>query len=126
MAASSVDVLALTKSRLRLQDSSLDDLFAAYVEEIGLRILNYCNLDEVPDGLRFVWSSMTMDVLKVEQANLDVIIEATGGSMNVKIGDTQTAPASRSAEVTDTSKSAIDRIVLNYSIDLNRYRKLRW
>lgn len=126
MAVKPLDVLPIVIMRLRPPFNIPDDLMISYIEEIGQRILHYCHLTDVPDGLKFVWASMAIDALKIEQAGDEAIHEATGGALNVKVGDTQTSPANNSAGLTDTSKSVIDALVLNYAIDLNRYRKLRW
>jgi len=118
------EVLATVKLRLRLDDSH-DALIDSYVQEIGQRILHYCNLSEIPAELEHVWASMTIDALRIEQPNLPGIAETTGGGEEIRVGDTSTAPA-RPAGLTNTAKSTIDAVVLNYRVDLNRYRKLRW
>jgi len=118
------EVLAAIKLRLGLDDSH-DALIDSYVQEIGQRILHYTNLAEIPAELEHVWVSMTIDTLRIEQSNLPGIAETTGGGESVTVGDTSTAPA-RPAGLTNTAKSVIDEVVLNYRVDLNRYRKLRW
>lgn len=118
------EVLAAIKLRLGLDDSH-DALIDSYVQEIGQRILHYTNQSEVPPGLEPVWVSMTIDALRIERPNLPGIAETTGGGEEIRVGDTSTAPA-RPAGLTNTVKSAIDEVVLNYRVDLNRYRRLRW
>ena len=122
MASKPADVLTLTKSRLRITAEDHDRLFLSYVEEIGQRIQHYCNLTEVPDGLKFVWSSMVVDVLKTEQQSIPEVAAVSGGAVEIKVGDTTAKEAPGKA----AAKSAVDAIVLNYAVDLNRYRKLRW
>lgn len=118
------EVLAAIKLRLGLDDS-YDALINSYVQEIGQRIVHYTNLSEIPPGLEPVWVSMTIDTLRIEQPNLPGIAETIGGGESVTVGDTSTAPA-KTAGLTNTAKSVIDEVVLNYRVDLNRYRKLRW
>jgi len=122
VASKPADVLTLTKSRLRITAEDHDRLFLSYVEEIGQRIQHYCNLTEVPDGLKFVWSSMVVDVLKTEQQSIPEVAAVSGGAVEIKVGDTTAKEAPGKA----AAKSAVDAIVLNYAVDLNRYRKLRW
>ena len=117
------EVLATVKLRLGLDDSH-DALIDSYVQEIGQRILHYTNLTEIPAALEHTWVSMVIDALRIEQPNLPGIAETSGGE-SIKIGDTSVSPASGSG-LTNASKSVIDRVVLNYRVDLNRYRKLRW
>lgn len=121
---SAADVLATVKLRLGLDDSH-DALIDSYVQEIGQRILHYTNLSEIPPELEHVWASIVIDALRIEQPNLPGIAETTGGGEEIRVGDTSTAPA-KTAGLTNTAKSVIDEVVLNYRVDLNRYRKLRW
>jgi hypothetical protein len=118
MATNQADVLALVKSRLLLQNNNLDALIDSYIQELEQRILNYCNVEAVPDGLSFVWASMVVDLVKIKHAALPEIEAALGVTVETKIGDTTT-------KIT-TNKTSTDAIVLSYSADLNRYRKLGW
>lgn len=119
------DVLATVKLRLGIMDIALDPLIDSYVQEISRRILHYCNIAEIPIELESTWSSMTIDVLRIEQPSIPEIANTNGGATEIQIGDTSVKPSGDSGLV-NTSKSIIDKVVLNYRIDLNRYRKLRW
>lgn len=125
MALTPTEILALVKTRLQLLDSSQDTLINSYVSEIQNRIVHYCNVDVIPDGLKFTWTAMVMDVLRVEQSSVDEIANTTDQGETVKLGDTSVAPA-KIPGVTKSTKSIVDEVVLNYRIDLNRFRKLRW
>lgn len=125
MAILQTEILALVKTRLHLLDSSQDTLINSYVSEIQNRIVHYCNVDVIPDGLKFTWTAMVMDVLRVEQSSVQEIADTTDQGETIKLGDTSVAP-SKSSGVTNTTKSLIDKVVVNYRIDLNRFRKLRW
>ena len=122
-----LDIWTLVKLRMVLSDDSLQVLIESYIDEIELRIMHYCGLSEIPDGLKFVWASMAIDAVRVDLPNVGEIADTVGGAESVKIGDTQVSPArSNGGDISNTSKSSIDKIVLNYKFDLNRYRKLRW
>lgn len=126
MAITQADILTIVKARLGLDDSK-DELINSYIFELENRILHYCNVDTVPDGLKYTWASMVIDVLRIDQPNDSEIADTVGGAESVKIGDTQVTPArSTGGDISNTSKSVIDSVALNYRIDLNRYRKLRW
>ncbi len=114
-------ILNIVRTRLNLTNEQ-DALITSYVQEIGQRILHFCNIDEIPEALYYVWASMVIDVLRIEQPQL---FEQDLNTLNVRIGDTQIMPASPKG-MTATSKSVIDSIVYNYRTDLNRYRRLRW
>lgn len=115
----------VVKLRLGLADESLKPLIETYIEEIENRIIHYCKIKEIPDGLKFVWASMVIDAVRVELSSVDEIADSTDSGESIKIGDTSTSPSQKTG-VINTSKSVIDTVVLNYRIDLNRYRKLRW
>lgn len=117
-------VLNLVRARLRLQNEELNPLIESYIPELGWRIKNYCQISSIPEGLVFVWVSMVIDVLKAEHSTIKEIGSAIDkGDKSIKIGDTSISPAKSS---TSNPKSAIDVIVLNYAVDLNRYRRLVW
>lgn len=118
-------VLAIVKTRLRIPEDNHDDLINSYITEIGNRIKHYCNISEVPATFEGTWASMVIDALKVEQSTVEAIADNIDSGESIKIGDTSVAPA-KSEGITSTSKKAIDEVVLNYRVDLNRYRKLRW
>lgn len=120
------EVLETVKLRLQLTGITLDALINSYVREIGRRIQHFCNVEEIPDMLTDTWASMVMDAVRVELPNVDEINESAGGVDNVKIGDTSITPTGSSSGLSNTAKSMIDEVVLNYRIDLIRYRKLRW
>ena len=123
----STDIWAVIKLRLRLANDDLQPLILSYIEELELRILHYCGIGTVPDGLKFVWASMAIDAVRIDLPNVGEIADTVGGAESVKIGDTQVSPArSSGGDISNTSKSVIDSVVLNYKVDLNRYRKLRW
>lgn len=124
--ADPVGVRETVKARFRIDGDSLDTLVDSYVRELGRRIRHYCNITDIPEDLSDVWVSMVMDALRIEQPDVPGIAENVPNAVNIKIGDTSTAPAGRSGETTSTNKSVIDEIVLNYKADLNHYRRLRW
>jgi len=121
----SADIWPIVKLRLGLSDDALKPLIESYIEEIGARILHYCNVQSVPSGLKFVWVSMVIDAVRVDLPNVDEIGQTVADGGNVKIGDTSVS-AGQGSGITNVSKSAIETVVFNYRVDLNRYRKLRW
>lgn len=119
------EIWAIVKLRLDLQDDTLKAIVESYIQEIGYRILHYCQISKIPDALNFVWVSMTMDAVRVELPNINEINDTVGSGENIKVGDTSVSPATSNG-ISNVSKRTIDEIVLNYKIDLQRYRKLRW
>lgn len=122
----SADIWPIVKARLCLVNDDHKEIIGTYIDEIGYRIKHYCNIRAIPEGLKFTWASMTMDAVRIELVNVDEIAESVGDEGTVKIGDTQIGFSAARGGVSNTSKSAIDTVVLNYRVDLNRYRRLGW
>ncbi|WP_028559023.1 hypothetical protein [Paenibacillus pinihumi] len=121
------DVWPIVKLRLALADDSHQPLIATYIAELEHRIKHYCNIERLPDGLLYTWASMVVDAVRVDLPNVDEIDDTVGGqASNVKVGDTSVSGGGSGGGLTNTTKSVIDRVVLNYQHDLNRYRKMRW
>ncbi|WP_273483621.1 DNA-packaging protein [Desulforamulus ruminis] len=120
-----MDVWEIIKIRLQLQDEALRPLVETYIGEMERRILHYCGISKIPEALQFTWASMVVDALRVDLPHVDEINDTVGGGETVKLGDTSVSPANTSG-ISNVSKSTIDQIVFNYTVDLNRYRKLRW
>jgi len=124
---SAADVWPIVKLRLSLVDDTLKPMIDTYITEIEQRIKHYCNISKLPDGLLYVWASMTMDAVRVELPNVEEIEDTVGGQVNnVKVGDTSVSGGSSGNNMSNTAKSVIDKVVLNYQHDLNHYRRLRW
>lgn len=119
------EIWETVKLRLGLADDSLKLLVESYILEIEHRILHYCNISNIPTGLNFIWASMVIDAVRIDLPHVDEIADTTGGGETIKIGDTQISPSSVKS-ITNTNKEVIDKVVLNYRVDLNRYRKMRW
>lgn len=119
------DVLSIVKTRLGLTDDSEDELINSYIEEIGNRIKHYCNIDEIPENLKYVWASIVQHLVFYVQRGYK---GETGGSIStIKIGDTQTTMNQPNKLISPSiSNKMIDEIILNFKADLDRYRKLRW
>ncbi|MBG9944687.1 phage head-tail connector protein [Brevibacillus formosus] len=122
------EVLKTAKLRLGLADTTQDALITSYITEIGWRIKHYCNISTIPNDLIYVWTSMTIDAVRVDLPNVDEIADSVGGGgANVKVGDTSVSGGGGSGGgLSNTAKSAIDQVVFDYRIDLHRYRRMRW
>ncbi|MBJ6360868.1 DNA-packaging protein [Paenibacillus sp. MAHUQ-46] len=123
---SAADVWPIVKARLELLDDARKPLIETYIAEIEHRMKHYCNIRALPDNLLYVWASMTVDAVRVDLPNADEIADTVGGGANIKVGDTSVSGGSSGSGVTNTSKAVIDQVVLDYRVDLNRYRQMRW
>lgn len=119
------DVLELVKLRLGLKDDKLDDVIKNYIYEMKFKILNYCHTKTIPRDLMYLWATMTMDIVRVDQAYLDEISNTIADNVkSINLGDTSVNFDS-SNEVTSTSKKSINDIVLNYEKELRSFRKVK-
>lgn len=109
------------------------------IDEVEQAIKNYCNIDVVPDELKFTWANMSIDLLRyMYESNLpendgDINGDAisTGDISSLKIGDTTINLGSGSS--TNAHNLAIkshypnlDEIVMNNKAQLQRFRKMVW
>jgi len=132
------EVLAITAARLAQYKINPPTDLESYVEEVEYSILNYTNLNQVPQELKFVWVNMLIDYFKwVEQ-------HATAKEASSKKSSTPTILSSlREGDTTlgfsaDTSSveyqasnahklsDVLDKIVMNYVDSLNRFRRVVW
>ena len=122
-------VYGLVKVRLMLKDDTLEPLLNIYIQEIGHRILHYCNMiKKIPKELNYVWSSMVIDLFRLENPNITEVAASFRRRGLVRVGDTEIdySRDSSSKESTNMTNPAIDTVVNNYKIDLRPYRGLRW
>ena len=115
----------------RLDDKPLGSaLLRSYIDETETVITNYINRSYVPMPLKFVYVNMVMDLLKSEAMNgnidndklADVGIAAvssiTDGDTELKFATTKTNTGAHVADV--------DSLLYNYTIQLDKYRLLKW
>ena len=97
------------------QDASLT-ISLGDVEEV---ILNYCHIDELPNGLKNTAYRMAMDLYRNEGVG---DVDGAGGNVtSIKEGDTQVNFGSTKYEATFAVS-----LLKNYIPQLNQYRRLRW
>ncbi len=104
------------------------------IDEVGEEIKNYCNIDIIPDGLRYTWANMAIDLAKYQyEVNnpVDDILDALDATdvSTLKIGDTNIALGGNNSERATALKSHkpnLDQILMNYKAQLNRYRRMVW
>lgn len=93
------------------QDETLEFLIGT-TEEM---ILNYCNIDMLPEGLTNTAYRMAMDLYRYDRPGGTAPVAVT----SISEGDTSTS-------FDNATNYLQDGILKNYKRQLNRYRKLRW
>lgn len=94
--------------------SFCDDVYKFAALSAEEAVLNYCNIDKIPDGLENTTLKIAADILRREQygsGDVPVVVS------NVKVGDTSTS-------FTPLSESKTDEVIEKYKKILNRYRRV--
>ncbi|WP_328802020.1 hypothetical protein T3H97_06320 [Paenibacillus sp. LX16] len=116
------EVFELIRRRLKLppDNTVLDSTIEMYMDEIKQRIINYTHQLAIPAGLKYTWSNMVIDLLKVRDFALPEVAALLGkDAVEVKIGDT-------SVKLGSTGSVAVETIVTSYAPELRRYRRMGW
>jgi len=126
-------ILEIVRAKIKNEAITELDIQLA-INEVEEVIKNYCNIDQVPEALKYTWANMTVDLVRYQyESNIsadDVLagIDASDVS-NLKIGDTQIALQGNNSERGKTLKSHrpnLDQIVMNNKQQLNRFRRMVW
>ena len=103
-----------------------------YIEQIEYSVLNYINRSYIPEPLKFVVLSMTMDLLKSESLNGFIDNEAlsdigVGSISSIKDGDSEIKFKTSSSGNSGTGAHVadVDSITYNYKSQLDKYRLFR-
>ena len=108
------------KLLLGVNDESKDGVLSFALETVQEMVLNYCNIEEIPEGLKNTVVRMAADLYRSEgygqEAAPKTAQSVTRGDVTVNYGSGSTV-ANASGE-----KSILD----DYRGQLNVYRKLRW
>ena len=144
MSALSETVKAIALARLTSLGFAAEDVNAEIdivVDDVAQSVCNYCNISEVPLELRYVWSNMVVDYFRWLLTLKKKLTEGNGNPgesststvlTSIKEGDTTLAFAADTiAQETQalnahTLAGSVDRIVMNYTDQLNRFRKVVW
>lgn len=94
--------------------SFCDEIYRFAAETAEEAVLNYCNIEEIPDGLANTTIKIAADILRRGQygsSDVPVIVSS------VTVGDTSTS-------FTPLSDSETNEVIANYEKTLKRYRRV--
>lgn len=134
-----LEVVTIVKAKnKRITDMSngglTDEDILLYVKEAEQSILNYCEIPRVPTQLHYVWANMSVDlILYVIEVNntpedpldgLDVsdLSSVKVGDTSVFIGDKYRSNAR--SRTLQSHNANLDELVMNYTKQLNRFRRI--
>lgn len=101
---------------LGIQDSSKDSMLEFIIADVEETIKNYCNLEEMPEGLLFTSYRMAVDLYRNE--NLGQEESAAGTVSSITEGDTSISFSK------STESDFKNTLLKNYEKTLQRYRKV--
>jgi hypothetical protein len=113
----------------KLGDNTNPALCKLATEEVEQAIKNYCNIDKVPDELKFVWANMAIDLIRYEKAvkGNDTEDISIADVASISMGDTSINLGGGGANSAKKSHIPnLDQIVMNNKAQLNRYRRMVW
>lgn len=94
--------------------SFCDEVYNFAASSAEEAVLNYCNIEEIPDGLVNTTMKIAADILRRGQyGSGDIPVVVT----SVKVGDTNTS-------FTSLSDSETAEVIANYEKTLKRYRRV--
>ena len=118
---------------LKITDATITEPEKALaIGEVEQVIKNYCSIDRVPEALNYTWANMAVDLIKYNyesnNSGGEVVVDAADIS-SLKVGDTQIqlgGGSSSRAKVLNSHRPNLDRIVMNYQSQLNKFRRMVW
>lgn len=130
MAIDKGDIRTLVKRRLGLApaDTSYDDLIDLYIDVVEEGILNYCQINTIPDSLKQTWAAMAASALSAEQLAVLFPAPEPVETYETQIGDTTVKPIKAVVSNTPPAPTpvVIESVVFDYRSSLNAHRRMRW
>ena len=98
-------------------DNTSEDLALQFIlGDIQETIMNYCNLTELPSGLKHTAYRMALDLYRYDRP----------GSKEGPVSVASVTEGKTSTSFTRASEALQGGILSDYTAQLNRYRKLGW
>jgi len=115
------------KLLLNIKDNEQDGLLQFLLESVIDQVLNYCQIDELPERLNRVVVRMTADLYGIEgYANGGVSATGTGDVTSVRRGDVTTSFGSFGGNFNLTTGAGGAEFLKCYTPQLNAFRRVRW
>lgn len=103
-----------------------EDLLEMCIDEISIKIKEYCNISVIPDTLKYTHANMTVELINHEIAGTGTSSSGDLGSVgdvtDVTLGDMKLSFGSSNG----TNVDALSTIIMNYADSLNKYRRAVW
>ena len=109
--------IAILKNLLGIVSDEKDTILQFILDDVEKTILNYCNIDELPEGLVSTAYRMAMDIYRNE--NIGSEEGSSSDITSIKEGDITVSFGSNSNNVVFANS-----ILKNYIVQLRKYRRL--
>lgn len=106
------------KKLLGIEGAEEDFELQFILDDVESKVLDYCHIEEIPNGLQTTCYRMAMDIYRNENFGQEKI-EAEVSSISE--GDTSVSYKTRTQDT-----SYVESILKEYRTQLNRYRKVVW
>lgn len=126
-------ITSKVKTRFEQATPASHSLIADVVEQMGYKILHYCNIYQIPNSLYPAWAGMCFEFIARTLADKSSIFgtDATTAESLTSIseGDTSVNFGIASTAINraggSTSQAVYDELIGDYRKDLNHYRRMR-
>ncbi len=115
-----MEVIDIVKAKL-LPTEPPKALLDMFIEEVAQAITTYCNRTDIPSELSFTHANMVVDMFTGENRKNDP--DGQSSVASIKEGDVTVQFGSAKVESRDR---ATEKLLFDYSKQLNKFRKLRW
>lgn len=129
-------IVKIKNKRITSMDTHgfLDDEIMTYIKEVEQSILNYCSIPRVPTQLHYVWANMSVDLIlyfiEMNHAPEDPLDGLDVSDLSsVKVGDTSVYigdkyRSNQRSRTLQSHNANLDEIVMNYTKQLNQFRRI--
>lgn len=109
------------------------------IAEVEQVIKNYCSLEIVPDELKYTWANMAVDLLlysyQTNVADAEVVGDISeidsADISSLSVGDIQVGigkggSSGARSKALSSHKPRLDELVMNYTSQLKKFRRMVW
>lgn len=128
------EALEVLKVSLGANFSMSDAELIINLKKVEQKILNYCNINTIPNALLYIWAEITEDLVRY----LDTVKKnSTAEGLDqfkmtdvskIKVGDTDIALGGSDSASSNIAKAhtlaVIDNFIYNYRLHLHRFRRM--
>lgn len=114
-----------------LKDQVTSDMKAMIIDEVTTKIKEYCNIDNIPNELKYTHANMVVDMVKYYLSNSvgssgtassTGDITSSGVVSSINLGDMSLSISTSGGGDKTAHANALDDILFNYRDSLNNYR----